>query len=266
MPDRTSQVSAGSTARPLAGARVVVTRSADKADVLTRPLAALGAEVIEMPATRVELLDTAPVLDALRNLHRYQWMVFTSQNAVAFFWQLLREAGRDASALEGIHVAAVGPATAGALAELGIRVTVTPRRFVAEGLLEALRRRDDLQGSRVLYLVARGAREVLPVGLRELGASVEVTPLYRSVPDTEGAAALRERLLRDEVDLITFTAGSSVRAFVDAVGADAAARAGIVSIGPATSAAIRALGLEVRAQATPSTIEGLVQATVAARR
>jgi uroporphyrinogen III methyltransferase / synthase len=253
-------------ARPLAGTRVVVTRAADKADALSRPLAGLGAEVIEMPATRVELLDSAPVLAALRNLAQYQWLVFTSQNAVTFFWQLMQQAGQGVEALAGLRVAAVGPATTGALQGLGIPVAVTPRRFVAEGLLEAMRARDDVQGSRVLYLVARGAREVLPVGLRELGATVDVTPLYRSVPDVEGAAALRERLLRREVDLVTFTAGSSARAFVEAVGADAAAQAGIVTIGPATSAAVRALGLEVRAQADPSTMDGLVRATVAARR
>ena len=266
MYEHASQTNSNSTARPLTGVRVVVTRSADKADTLTQPLAALGAEVIEMPATRVELLDTGPVLDVLRNLSRYQWLVFTSQNAVTFFWQLLRQAGRDASAIAGLRVAAVGPATAGALQALGVEVTVTPRRFVAEGLLDALRARDDVKGSRVLYLVARGAREVLPVGLRELGASVDVTPLYRSVPDVQGAAALRERLLRGEVDLLTFTAGSTVRAFVDAVGADAVARAGIVSMGPITSAVVRDLGLEVRAEAAPSTVEGLIQATVAARR
>lgn len=266
MPDHPSQPGSNSTAQPLAGVRVVVTRSADKADTLTQPLAALGAEVIAMPATRVELLDTGPVLDVLRNLSRYQWLVFTSQNAVTFFWQLLGQAGRDARAIAGLRVAAVGPATASALRALGVEVAVTPRRFVAEGLLEALRARDDVKGSRVLYLVARGAREVLPVGLRELGASVDVTPLYRSVPDVQGAAALRERLQRGEVDLVTFTAGSTVRAFVDAVGADAVARAGIVSIGPITSAAVRDLGLEVRAEAAPSTMAGLIQATVAARR
>ena len=266
MHERASQLSSDSTAHPLAGVRVVVTRSAERADTLTRPLTALGAEVIEMPATRVELLDTAPVLEVLRTLSRYQWLVFTSQNAVTFFWQLLRRTGQDAGAMVGRRVAAVGPATASALQSLGIDVDVTPRRFVAEGLLDALRERDDVTGSRVLYLVARGAREVLPAGLRALGASVDVTPLYRSVPDAEGAAALRERLLRGDVDLVTFTAGSTVRAFVDAVGADAAAKAGIVSIGPITSAVVQELGLEVRAEAAPSTIEGLIQATVAAKR
>lgn len=253
--------------RPLAGTRVVVTRAADKAAGLSEPLAALGAEVIEIPSTRVELLDSAPVLAALNALPNYDWLIITSPNAVAFFWQLLADAGRDAGALATVKVAAVGPATTSALRDLGIPVAVTPRRFVAEGLLDALRERDDVRGSRMLYLVARGAREVLPVGLRALGATVDVIPLYRSVADvSDDAGSLRERLLQGEVDLVTFTAGSSARAFVAAVGADAAARVGIVTIGPATSAAVRGLGLEVRAEADPSTIQGLVAATVAARR
>lgn len=261
-----ARLTTDSTARPLAGTRVVVTRAADKAARLSEPLAALGAEVIEMPTTRVELLDAAPVMAALKALATYDWLIFTSQNAVAFFWKLLLEAEQGAAALTTVKVAAVGPATATALKELGIHVAVTPRRFVAEGLLDALRERDDVRGSRMLYLVARGAREVLPVGLRALGATLDVIPLYRSVADVGDADGLRGQLLRGEVDLVTFTAASAALAFVEAVGADAAGCAGIVSIGPATSAALRELGLEVRAEANPSTIDGLVQATVAARR
>ncbi len=250
----------------LSGTRVVVTRAASQADALSRPLAALGADVVEMPSTRVELLDTTPVVVALAKLEDYDWLVLTSQNAVRFFSEILVEAGRGAGALTGLRVAAVGPATAAALEAVGIAVTVTPRRFVAEGLLEAMRGRDDVRGRRVLYLVAHGARDVLAVGLRALGATVDVIPLYRSVPDAEGTAGLRERLLGGEIDVVTFTAGSSVRAFVGAVGADAAARAAIATIGPATSAVVRELGLKVRAEADPSTLDGLVQAVVAAVR
>lgn len=266
MSESTRNRGSASEGRPLAGVRVVVTRAADQAAALAGPLAALGADVVEAPATRVERLDTAPVLAALAGLSAYDWLVFTSQNAVHFFWQLLGETGGDAPALDGVRVAAVGPATAAALAERGVTVTATPERFVAEGLLDALRARDDVRGRRVLYLAASGARQVLPEGLRVLGARVDVVPLYRSVPDMVGAQALRTRLLAGEIGCVTFAAGSAVRAFVHAVGADAAERAAIVSIGPATSAIVRALGLEVRAEADPSTLDGLVAAVVAAAR
>lgn len=253
-------------ARVLSGIRVVVTRAADQAAALSRPLAALGADVIELPATRVEPADPAPGLAALANRAAYGWLVITSQNGARMLSDLLARSGLDGTALAGLRVAAVGPATAAALEARGVVVTVTPRRFAASGLLDAMRGRDDVRGRRVLYLAAAGAREALADGLRALGAAVDVVPIYRSVPDVEGAAALRGRLLAGAIDVVTFTAGSAVRAFVDAVGADAAARAAIATIGPATSAAVRESGLAVRAEADPSTIDGLVGAVVAAVR
>lgn len=253
-------------AASLSGVRVVVTRAAPAASTLTTALAALGADVVEMPTTRIEPLDGAPLRAAIANLSRYDWVLFTSQHAVRIFWKALHDAGRDARIMAGRQVAAAGPATAGALHALGIPVDVIPPRYVAEGLLEALGARDDVRNRRVLYLAATGARDVLPQGLRALGATVDVAALYRSVPNVQGAAAMRARLLRGEIDVITFTAGSSARAFVDAVGADAAARAAIATIGPATSAVVRALGLPVRVEADPSTLDGLVAAVIASRR
>ena len=141
-----------------------------------------------------------------------------------------------------------------ALLDRGLAVDVSPDRFVAEALLDALRDRRDVRGVRVLYAAAEGARETLQDGLEELGAVVDHVVMYRSTVDGEGAAALRERLLNGDVDLVTFTSASSVNAFVDAVGADAAQRAPAVTIGPITTAAARARGLEVRSEAVHSTI------------
>jgi uroporphyrinogen III methyltransferase/synthase len=114
-----------------------------------------------------------------------------------------------------------------------------------------------------LYAAATGAREVLQAGLEAAGAIVDRIPLYSSVPDGDGAAELRERLLAGEADAITFTSASSVNAFVDAVGADAATRAPAVTIGPVTTAAARARGLEVAMEASMSTIAGLAEAACA---
>lgn len=251
--------------RPLLGARVVVTRAQSAASALSAKLAGLGAEVIEMPVTRIEPLDPAPLAGAIARLNDYGWLVFTSQNAVAMFWAAVRDDARGVRALADRKVAAVGPATSEALAGLGIAVDVMPGRFVAEDLLAALGARDDVKGGRVLYLAARGARDVIPVGLRALGARVDVVALYESVPDAAGAAAMRERLLHGGVDVVTFTAASAARAFVGAVGADAAARARLVSIGPVTSDAVRAAGLKVSTEAESATIDGLVRAVVASQ-
>jgi uroporphyrinogen-III synthase len=139
---------------------------------------------------------------------------------------------------------------------------VAPDRFVAEALLEALANRSDVVGARVLYPCAEGARDVLPDGLRALGATIDVVPIYRSVPDGEGAAALRAQIDRGEIDLVTFTSASAVEAFVAAVGSEIVSGIRAASIGPVTSAAAKRAGFRVDIEAAESTIPGLVAAIV----
>jgi uroporphyrinogen III methyltransferase/synthase len=247
--------------KPLFGRRIVVTRARSQASTLSEKLITLGADVLEMPATKIELGDPEPIHRAIAGLQRYSWIVFTSQNAVQIFWNALRQANLDVRALAGKMIAAVGPTTSLALMEHGIVPDVLPDRFVAEGLLESIRDRTDVRGKRVLYAAATGARETLQTGFESLGATVDRIALYSSVPDGEGAQALRERLLAGDADAVTYTSASSVNAFVDAVGADAAARAPAVSIGPVTTAAAKARGLDVAAEASISTLAGLAEAT-----
>jgi uroporphyrinogen III methyltransferase / synthase len=248
--------------RPLFGKRIVVTRSTQQAPALTEKLRDLGADVIEMPATQIARLDLAALRSAIANLQEYHWLIFTSQNAVAIFWEQLLGGGRDARALAGLKVAAVGPATAGGLLEHGITVDVIPERFVAEGLLEKLRERNDLSGSKVLYVTAEGAREVLPDGLKELGAEVFVLEVYRSINDGQGAEKLSRQIEAGKVDLVTFTSGSAVKAYVDTVGSELAVRVPAASIGAQTSEAVRNAGIELKQEAKESTIDGLVAAVV----
>jgi uroporphyrinogen III methyltransferase/synthase len=205
-------------------------------------------------------MDLSPLREELKRLDTYQWLIFTSQNAVSIFWEQLIGSQRDARALAGLMIAAVGPATAGALLERGIAVDVIPERFVAEGMLEKLRERDDVTGSRVLYVTAEGAREVLIDGLTELGAEVNVVTAYRSVQDGSGATRLKKALESDTVNAVTFTSASSVRGFIDAVGADLARKASAVTIGPQTTEAVTEAGIELLAEAEESTIDGLVAA------
>jgi len=250
--------------RPLFGKRIVVTRATQQAHTLSEKLRELGADVIEMPATQVARLDLAPLRAAIRDLSGYQWLIFTSQNAVSIFWEQLLGERRDARALAGLRIAAVGPATAGALLEHGIAVDVIPERFVAEGLLERMRERDDVAGKRVLYVTAEGAREVLPRGLEEIGAEVIVLECYRSILDGEGATRLARAIEAGRVDLATFTSGSAVRGYVEAVGDDLAARIPAASMGPQTTQALRDAGIEAKIEAKESTIDGLVSAVLGA--
>ncbi|MEO6331551.1 MAG: uroporphyrinogen-III C-methyltransferase [Gemmatimonadaceae bacterium] len=249
--------------RPLFGKRIVVTRAADQAPALSGRLRELGAEVLEVPAVRIARLDLDPLRSALEVLGDYDWIVFTSRNGVSLFWEQLLSSGRDARALAGLKIAAVGAATAGALLEHGIAVDVIPERFVAEGLIEALRDRGDLSGANVLHVGAEGGRDVLRAGLAELGATVTLLPVYRSVPQPEGAENLRAALEHGEVDLVTLTSASAVAGLIGAVGPDASSGAPAASIGPITSEAARAAGLDVTIEATESTIDGLVDAIVA---
>jgi uroporphyrinogen-III synthase len=199
---------------------------------------------------------------ALARLDEYRHLAFTSQHAVRIVWDALRETGRDARAFAGICVSAVGPATAGALCEHGIVVDVSPERFVAEGVLEAYRVRADVSGTRVLYPAAQGARDVLPAGLRRLGATVDVVPIYRSVADEQGAETLRTAIAAGDLDVVTFTSASAVRAYVEAVGPKLAGCVPAASIGPITSEAARTAGIPVAAEAGESTITGLVAAVL----
>jgi uroporphyrinogen III methyltransferase/synthase len=246
--------------RPLFGKRIVVTRAAQQSQALTDKLLELGAEVIEMPATRVARLDLSPLREEMTRIGDYQWLIFTSQNAVSIFWEHLLGSGRDARALAGLAIAAVGPATAGALLERGITVDVIPERFVAEGLLEKLSERDDVTGARVLYVTAEGARETLVEGLIERGAEVTVIRAYRSIQDGAGAGKLKKALETGTVSAVTFTSASSVRGYVDAVGVELAHKAPAITIGPQTTEATSDAGIELLAEAEESTIDGVVGA------
>ncbi|HKW12434.1 MAG TPA: uroporphyrinogen-III C-methyltransferase, partial [Gemmatimonadaceae bacterium] len=256
--------------RPLFGWRILVTRAQSPKSRLAELLGEAGAEVMEVPATRIEPLDMGPLRATISHLDAYDWIAFTSQNGVELFWSVLRDCGLDTRALAALRVAAVGPATAAALLEHGIAVDVTPERFVAEGVLDALAQRDDIRDARMLYIAAAGARDVLPNGLTALGARVDVVPIYRSVADEAGVEAMRAFAAaggqgegEEERSLAAFTSASTVRAYVDAVGVDRARRVGVATIGPTTSAAAREAGLDVRVEAEHLTIPGLVQAIVA---
>ena len=252
--------------RPLAGKRILVTRARSQASSLSLRLRELGAVVSEMPAIRVEPLDPTPLVSALTRLSAYDWVMFASENAVEIVWQTMRDLGLDARSLGKARVAAIGRATAEALLARGLAADVVPDRFVAESLMEAFQRRTDVKGRRVLLPQAADARDVLASGLGALGAQVDAMPIYRTVSDGAGAGRIAERLRAGDIDLVTLTSSSTVRFFVEAVGDEAARAAPVASIGPITSAAAKALGLQVVVEAGESTVPGLVDAIVAFSR
>ncbi len=244
--------------RPLFGRTIVITRAREQASALRVRLEALGAAVIELPSIALEPVDVS-----LPDLTRYGWLVLTSANGVAaFFDRGLEPAGLDARALAGLRVAAIGRGTADALAGQGIRADLVPPRFVAESLLEAFP--DPASpGEPVLLARAEQARDVLPEGLAAKGYEVDVIPVYRTVRAAPATEDL-DRVRTGAIDAITFTSSSTVANFCDLVGPLPDPQPLVVSIGPVTSTTARERSLRVDAEADPHDIDGLVAALLAA--
>jgi uroporphyrinogen III methyltransferase/synthase len=231
--------------RPLHGRTVAVTRARAQASALAERLRVLGASVVEAPAIRIAPLDTPlpPVRD-------YDLVCATSPNGA----ELLLDRLRDARELAGLTVAAIGPGTARALRARGVEPDVVPERAVAEGLVEALA---SVPVERALIARAAEGRDVLPDALRARGAHVDVVALYETVAEplsdeTRAAAAAADYLL--------FTSASSVRFYARAGGSLDGPR--LVSIGPATSDALREHGAAPDLEADPHTPDGMIDTLV----
>ena len=253
--------------RPLFGRCVVVTRARAQAGELSVELERLGAEVYEFPTIQIQAPeDFGPLDAAIRDLDSFGWIVFTSVNGVEAFLERLWHHGLDLRAVpRRAKVAAIGPATAQRIEEVGLRVDVVPEEYRAEALIEVLET-DSIAGERVLIPRAKVAREILPDKLREAGAEVVVPPAYESAPSSEGKNELARRLGAGEVDCVTFTASSTVENFVGAFGPGEAvgllAETRVVCIGPITAETARGYGLRVDTEAEEYTIPGLVEAVV----
>lgn len=247
---------------PLFGQRIVVTRPQNQSAVLSLKLRELGAEVIEIPAIQIEAAsDYGPLDRAIAGLDQYDWLIFTSVNGVAAFFDRLDRSSVDLRRLRA-QLAAIGPATRDALERAHLKVDVIGDEYVAESLVEALSSRD-LAGRRILLVRAAAAREVLPETLARRGALVEVVEAYRTVP----APGLREaiaNLLSTAPQWITFTSSSTVEYFLDACPTEWKRRIRAASIGPVTSAALRRQGIEPAAEASVFTADGLVEAILRA--
>jgi len=246
--------------RPLFGRSVVVTRAREQESGLRRRLEALGADVIELPAIEIEPIDVV-----VPDLSVYTWLVFTSANGVdAFFERGLTPAHRDARALAGLQLGCIGPGTDAALRAHGVHADLVPDRTIAESFLDAFPD-PTARGERVLLARAEQGRDVLPDGLAARGYVVDVLPVYRTVraqPEPDVVARVSE----GRVDAITFTSSSTVTNLCDTLGALPSPQPLVVSIGPVTSETARARGLRVDAEADPHTVDGLVDALVAAVR
>lgn len=252
--------------KPLSGWRVLVSRAKKQAGAISDELRANGAEVLEIPFIEIRPPRSfRPLNESLRLLTEYDWLILTSVNGVQSFFERLEKLGLKKSGLAHLKVAAIGPATKSAIEKHGLKVTVTPKEYVAESVVDSLR--DKVKGKRVLLCRAKVARDVIPRELRKLGAYVDVVEAYETViPKTSQArlrAALRNPKKRPHV--ITFTSSSTVKNFMSLLNirsGQSKLLKGIfnASIGPVTSDTLQENGLSVDVQAAQYTIPGLVEA------
>ncbi|HXG35859.1 MAG TPA: uroporphyrinogen-III C-methyltransferase [Dehalococcoidia bacterium] len=250
--------------RPLFGKRVLVTRSRSQARQLSRLLAQEGAQPVELSAIHIQrAYDPVAVQSAIDKLRAgaYSWAVFTSSNGVDIFFTLLRERALDARVFAATNVAAIGPATADALAKRGIISDLVPPEFVAEAILAELQPKI-ASGEQVLVPRAEGARPELIAGLRSLGCQVDEITLYRADLPGDINEEAKSLLLKGEIDIVTFTSSSTVRNLLSLLDGDIAAlnKPLIACIGPITAQAASASGLRIDIMAKEYTIAGLVEA------
>jgi uroporphyrinogen III methyltransferase/synthase len=263
---------------PLRGKRILVLRAKEQSADAESLLFARGAEPRSLPMISIAPPpDPARLLDAAKNASSYAFVVFTSQNGVARFFDVLnRQLKRDARALAPAKIAAIGPKTAEALRPFGIVPDLVATEFVGESLAKELAAAlpaasassasSGSSGSSARILIPRAlvARDVVPDTLRALGHTVDVVPAYETRgPDEEDAQELRAALEKNEADAVLFTSSSTVENAVASLGADAKAllaRVVVASIGPVTTETAKKLGIAVNVTAERFTLEGVADA------
>jgi uroporphyrinogen III methyltransferase / synthase len=259
--------SPGVSSDDLSGVRVLVTRGVDQAAKTLELLESKGAEVIACPTIQIVFPeDFVLLVDAVKRLNEYRWVICTSSNGVRGFGEALNRAGAEAGSLADVQICAIGSATAAALDDLGLHADLIPADHRAEGVLEALAG-TDLSGQKILIPRAKVAREVLPDTLREMGAEVDVITAYETrLPDKALTAEGISALQNNEVDVITFTSASTVNNLAKIAGPDfqaLCAKPVVAAIGPITEAACLKQGLAVQVVPKKYTLPDLVEAIVA---
>ena len=251
--------------RPLFGQRIVVTRTRDQASQLSNQLSERGAHVLEIPTIKItDPEERIALVEAMAGISAYDWLVFTSPNGVTSFFDYFFKAHDDIRAIGICRIAAVGPATAAKLKEQHLRVDAMPEEYVAKKVAEAISKKDNVENLRVLILRAEVASPELPKQLEELGAIVDDVACYRTVPETEDLNGAAAKLVEEGADWVTFTSSSTVENFHVRFNLPELKKKfpglKLLSIGPETSKAITALGLQPDVEAKPHNIDGMVSA------
>jgi uroporphyrinogen III methyltransferase / synthase len=248
----------------LKGKKILITRAREQSAGFAAQLKALGAEVISFPTIEIVPPLRWDNLDqAIDQLPSYDWIIFTSANGVHFFWRRLKERGMKERLPASLKVCAIGPATADPLREKGISVDYIPKEYIAEAVLEGFKKMA-IQGKRILLARAKVARDVLPGGLKKIGAEVDVVEVYRTVKPRGGSRRLRHLLEEGTIDVMTFTSSSTVNHFTELLKKEDLKTClkgiAIACIGPVTAQTAMSWGMNVVIQPKKYTIPALSRA------
>ncbi|HTC92263.1 MAG TPA: uroporphyrinogen-III synthase [Terriglobales bacterium] len=258
------------SALPLAGLRVLVTRTRKQAGTLSTMLRKQGATVREIPTIEIRPPQSWSQLDeALRRHEDFEWLILTSVNGVEALAARCRKLRLPVRKLNHLKIAAIGPATKKALEKCGLKVSVVPSEYVAEAVVEKLQHK--VKGKRVLLVRAAIARDVIPRQLKKAGAEVTVTEAYHTVAPASSRRKLQSIFSNPQLwpHVVTFTSSSTVRNFHElmrGVSKDHMQNVATASVGPVTSSTLRECGYRVDMQAREYTMPGLVKAIVRWRR
>ncbi|PLX41435.1 MAG: uroporphyrinogen-III C-methyltransferase [Deltaproteobacteria bacterium] len=247
---------------PLKGKQILVTRAASQARELCHLLQERGAMPIELPLIELKPYGHKSGTEAtLRKIFAYDWVIFSSYNAVKFTFARLEEMGLDSRVFGAARVCAVGPKTAAALEKHGIRPDMVPEKYIAESMVESFETVGGLDGASVLIPRAREAREVVPEGLERMGARVDILPIYENVMPEPHPLAL-EVVKGGKIDVVTLASPSAAINYAELLKNEGLPvdLAPCAVIGPATQSKAEELGLPVVAVAETYTVEGMVLA------
>lgn len=251
--------------RPLFGRRIINTRSRDQASMLTKPLADLGAEVIELPTIEIVAEpENSPLKDKVDNIKTYDWLIFTSPNGVDAFFKMFLNYYNDIRELGKVKIASIGPGTSSTIKLYNINVDITAKKAVAEGLIAELETADSWHNKRVLLPRAKEARDVLPDTLSSWGAQVDVVAAYETIKPVDINRSTLQDIIENRYDLITFSSSSTFNNFTGLFDKETLPNVlknfKAVSIGPITTSTMNNFGIKPLIEASEHTIPGLIRA------
>ncbi len=242
---------------------ILLTRASEQISEIAGKLQRLGAEVIKLPTIRIVPPKRFRDLDkAIGEIENYQWIIFTSQNGVDFFFQRYLKKGKSLEALKKIRIGAIGPATSKKIEKYQLKVVFAPEKYTSEIFVKNFKTKNfKISGCKILLPRADIAPDWLPRELSKLGAKVTQVVAYRTVKEKKVSPGIKKMLKTGKINLAVFTSSSTVRNFLSLIGKNnLSPKVEFASIGPVTTKTAQELGLKIKIQAKEYTLDGLVKA------